>query len=112
MNLGEPVHSPEPWEMHDAGTDEPTICGMNGDGSCHQIAELVGCQGMSHEHLVACGSRIVACVNACEGIPTEDLQKMGLAAVHKFAAKRAAKLLSEKLPAMAASMKEMLDDRQ
>lgn len=68
-------HSPEPWGCHDQGTPSPTICKERGDGSCHEIAELTGCQGMSHEELLANGDRIVACVNACAGIPTEKLQE-------------------------------------
>ena len=67
------THSPEPWECHDKGTEFPTICKVRDDGSCHEIAELTGCQGMTHEERVANGERIVACVNACAGIPTEEL---------------------------------------
>ena len=81
-HLQKPIHSPEPWELHDAShpvgyDDGPTICAINADGSCHEIAALTGCQGMTHEHLVACGERIVACINACRGIPTELLVQHG-----------------------------------
>lgn len=79
-------HSPEPWELHDAShrvtfEDGPTICAMHQDGSCHEIAMLTGCQGMTHEHLLACGERIVACINACKGIPTEKLAGISLSDV-------------------------------
>jgi hypothetical protein len=70
------THSPEPWGCHDKGTEFPTICKERENGTCHEIAELTGCQGMTHEERVANGERIVACVNACRGIPTEDLEKI------------------------------------
>lgn len=63
------THSPEPWGCHDQGTEFPTICKEREDGSCHEIAELTGCQGMTHEEKVANGERIIA----CQGIPTEKL---------------------------------------
>lgn len=66
-------HSPEPWALHDLGTPEPTICFEHGDGTCHEIAELTGCQGMSREEREANGKRIVACVNFCKGLETEYL---------------------------------------
>ncbi len=66
-------HSPEPWGVHDVGTDMPTVCKEIDDNTCHEIAELTGCQGMSHSERVANGKRIVACVNFCKNVPTESL---------------------------------------
>ena len=68
-------HSPLPWGLHDAGTPAPTICKEREDGSCHEIAALTGCQGMSREELLANGELIVRAVNshdelvaACEAL--------------------------------------------
>lgn len=66
-------HSPEPWGLHDRGHESPTICREIDEHTCHEIAVLTGCQGMSREELLANGDRIVACVNACAGVSTETL---------------------------------------
>lgn len=67
-------HSPEPWRLIDSGfLNSVRCCDKNGEfvaGYC------------SDEGSIAKGDpnweRIVACVNACVGIPTERLAQMDL----------------------------------
>jgi hypothetical protein len=58
-------HSPEPWAYEDLGSDRFDV--RDNDG-----------QGVFAEEIMpdaADASRIVACVNACAGHSTEDLEK-------------------------------------
>lgn len=63
-------------EVHDLSQDFPTICRKWDDDTCHEVAQLTGCQKMSRETLEAYGHRLVACWNTCRGIPTDDLQRV------------------------------------
>jgi len=62
-----PEHSPEPWQVRDGGLIGPK-------GKQH-IAKVVS-KGTSAGDALAYvdARRIVACVNACSGIATEDLE--------------------------------------
>ena len=72
-------HSPEPWkvELSDDWDDRYEI-DHSGDGS------VVGCDGLFLED----ADRIVACVNALAGIPSDTILKMGptIRQAHTFAA--------------------------
>ena len=59
-------HSPEPWSVDP--TDQEDI--HDGNGKWVVCADRYQPVDMSIEN----AERIVACVNACKGIPTEDLQ--------------------------------------
>lgn len=72
-------------EVHDLSQDFPTICRKWDEYACHEVAQLTGCQKMSRETLEAYGHRIVACVNACRGIPTERLLTMDIKAIVELA---------------------------
>ena len=60
-------------EVHDLAQEFPTICRKWDENTCHNVAELIGCQGLPRAEMEAYGHRIVACWNACRGIPTERL---------------------------------------
>ena len=66
-------HTPEPWRANAAQADiegpdgeEVAVCYCNDDDGSDAIANA---------------RRIVACVNACAGIPTEELESAGTIAV-------------------------------
>lgn len=87
-------HTKEPWEFVESDDNlasadivEDCISGsIKGDD--WYIARIWGDNGAG----LANARRIVACVNACIGIPTEDLERFGLAALNvtcnKVAAQR------------------------
>lgn len=65
-------HSPEPWVANECGADEFFICEESPPGETgkdtgwgKQIGEVDG---------KANARRIVACVNACKGFSTEELE--------------------------------------
>jgi len=68
-------HSPEPWTVYAPGGyptsiyhgDRETLATIDEDHDCTQ------------DLTAANARRIVACVNACAGIPTELLEPIGLA---------------------------------
>lgn len=59
-------HTPEPWLL----TSLDTIVIQNPDKK-DRIQCIINCIGATRNDL----RRIVACVNACQGIPTEELEK-------------------------------------
>lgn len=71
------THTPEPWhapglgEIHSADHgDIAQICfAVNDEGACGTEADA---------------RRIVACVNACAGIPTDDLERWGISLIDKI----------------------------
>ena len=71
--MSETKHSPEPWRLSPAGKwYGPSVeAGPEGDGSRFVLNE--GCA-----FDVGDLRRIVACVNACAGIPTEALESGAL----------------------------------
>lgn len=74
-------HTPEPWAVHQDASGDVFI--SSAVTSFH-IAE-VGSE--DDETVFADASRIVACVNACEGISTEDLEavpRLGLLNLSQF----------------------------
>lgn len=74
-------HTQEPWRIEsnpDTYTDGVHICGdandtTNGAGICGLWIDTE----LSNEEQEANARRIVACVNACAGIPTEVLENIG-----------------------------------
>ena len=75
-------HTPEPWEV----TDKRFI--RQSSGRRHVVARVVG-----SEEMEANARRIVACINACAGIPTEGLEKTRLGSdvlleMHKISQQR------------------------
>ena len=70
-------HTPEPWK-----TDELEIFIFGNDGNL--TATPFMCAGRPSETANANARRIVACVNACAGIPTEDLEKVNKPVDDKF----------------------------
>lgn len=74
-------HTPEPWitdATGDGGDIARHIMNANGHGPVY-IARLpmVGTLGRAYKSQEANARRIVACVNACEGITTERLEDLG-----------------------------------
>lgn len=68
----EPKHTPEPWQAIGSRADRAIIS----DG--RSIARVWGAiqpdDRPPHDQADANAARIVACVNACAGIPTEELE--------------------------------------
>lgn len=89
-------HSPEPWEYHpclighESNRYNPIVKSLAGEG--HYIARLFSEKAMTglasnappHEEADANAYRIVACVNACAGIPTDELPRIGKYVVLQF----------------------------
>lgn len=72
--MSENKHTPEPWRVSSsAGIKKTSI--WNDDGTL--IAELDKTKTVSLERARNNAARIVACVNACRGIPDEVLQVVG-----------------------------------
>lgn len=75
--MKETEHTPEPWKAKDGGligpTDRPSIAQVLSKGT-EQGDELAR----------ANARRIVACVNACKGIPTDFLENENLENWHEF----------------------------
>ncbi len=67
-------HSPEPWAVKETIKGEECFVGVDANG---KWLESDPYDGVSEENW----RRIVACVNACKGIPTEWLEKYGRSAV-------------------------------
>ncbi|MGN4997435.1 hypothetical protein ACTG25_03555 [Aeromonas sp. 80P] len=67
-------HTPEPWGFHQDASGDVFISSV--ETSFH-IAE-VGSE--DDETVIPDALRIVACVNACRGLPTDELEQKGLAA--------------------------------
>jgi hypothetical protein len=63
------THTPEPWEVRDG-----MVIKAVGDDGAYVAAAVRAPAGHSKEQADANARRIVACVNACAGIPTEDLE--------------------------------------
>lgn len=75
-------HTPGPWVIVGGNSEEATIVCKPGDGIVTHIARLHD-QWICDEHGGSAfenARRIVACVNACEGISTEALE--GWEALH------------------------------
>ncbi|MFQ2180205.1 hypothetical protein ACK33W_02745 [Aeromonas veronii] len=67
-------HTPEPWGFHQDASGDVFI--SSAETSFH-IAE-VGSE--DDETVIPDARRIVACVNACHGLPTDELEQKGLVA--------------------------------
>lgn len=66
----EQKHTPEPWRVSGNGTMR-FIDASVGNGMAQEVAT---CMRVEHGDMEANARRIVACVNACEGIPTDYLE--------------------------------------
>lgn len=68
-------HTPEPWRASDYATSGGSsgACIMVGDDT---VLDLPYCEAWSSEVQDANARRIVACVNACAGIPTDKLEQL------------------------------------
>jgi hypothetical protein len=65
-------HTPEPWELSENGL---SIFGPPPDEWGITWLHLYSGGGISDEEQRANARRIVACVNACKGISTEELER-------------------------------------
>jgi hypothetical protein len=85
----QPKHTPTPWECFE--TTDATKAAPVGvlDGKRNIRVCDVGQRGMSVDEINANSRRLAACWNACEGIPTADLEK---AAAHDDGRVRLSKL--------------------
>lgn len=63
-------HTPEPWKV------QHPHAGQRG----WEIADSSGLNQVSQDVTEANARRIVACVNACRGLPTDELEQKGLVA--------------------------------
>lgn len=68
-------HAPTPWRVSRANPSPTTGEWMIAGSSNGYLAEVRDCGGGS---VAANARRIVACVNACAGLDTEQLEKFGL----------------------------------
>lgn len=71
----EQKHTPGPWKVTGTGTiryiDAPAGNGI--------MQEVAACMRVEYGDMDANARRIVACVNACEGLSTDLLERFGLA---------------------------------
>lgn len=72
-------HTPEPWFYHRQGFSTVYIEARIGGGMLQEIAACGPCQDGT-EQQDENARRIVACVNACRGLPTDELERKGLVA--------------------------------
>jgi hypothetical protein len=68
--MNTPKHTTEPWVIHDVSINQKELQ-LYGAGRQY-IGTIEGIM-YNHANTEANADRIVACVNACAGIPTEDL---------------------------------------
>ena len=73
MSAGAGEHTPEPWRIRIGPRDDQETCDIQICGDIFVLADLNGPQ-YPHQHPNA--ERIVACVNACAGIPTDQLSTL------------------------------------
>ena len=85
-------HTPEPWTAE----SQPRLSIIHGPNGEH-IADTGCWRDDEHPEMRANAARIVACVNACAGIPTEQLES-GSVAQLIGAAKHAERVEREALP--------------
>lgn len=67
-------HTPEPWQAHQDASGDVFI--SSAETSLH-IAEI---GSEDDDTAIPDARRIVACVNACRGLPTDELEQKGLVA--------------------------------
>lgn len=67
-------HTPEPWQVHQDASGDVFI--SSAETSFH-IAEI---GSEDDEAVIPDARRIVVCVNACRGLPTDELEQKGLVA--------------------------------
>lgn len=75
-------HTPELWFHHGPSGSQHCIGGYinaSEERSAAAIAHICG-SGFSEDEYRANARRIVACVNACRGLPTDELEQKGLVA--------------------------------
>ena len=89
-------HTPEPWGFHQDASGDVFI--SSAETSFH-IAE-VGSE--DDETVIPDARRIVACVNACRGLPTDELEQKGLVAAVGTQLLEADELCDELLTALEA----------
>jgi len=70
-------HTPTPWRVT-GGLRMKYIESYIGNG---QVQEVASCMICEYGDLEANARRIVACVNACDGVPTEVLESGGIGCV-------------------------------
>jgi hypothetical protein len=79
QNKAPPTHAPEPWKIGEwSGTvigksthEGPHVAIGTGDGGIIAL-----CGPVSEPQSTEDARRIIACVNACKGIPTEELEQV------------------------------------
>lgn len=67
-------HTPEPWQVHQDASGDVFVSSAK---TSFHIAEI---GSEDDEVVIPDARRIVACVNACHGLPTEELEQKGLVA--------------------------------
>lgn len=72
-------HTPKPWFYHRQGFPTVYIEARIGGGMLQEIAACGPCQDGT-EQQDENAHRIVACVNACRVLPTDELERKGLVA--------------------------------
>ena len=99
-------HSPTPWKTKLVMDGEVQIIDSKGNPVVGFESDYAGLN-----YPVICTvvdlKRIATCVNACEGIETEDLIKNGIGAVHRFAAKLVGEKFTKMLPALIKDLNRM-----
>lgn len=69
------AHTPGPWEVADGrriGVNLPNVTGGGYDSHCIAVTHE-----SAHINAAANARRIVVCVNACEGLSSEALERLG-----------------------------------
>lgn len=67
-------HTPEPWQVHQDASGDVFVSSAK---TSFHIAEI---GSEDDEAVIPDARRIVACVNACRGLPTDELEQKGLIA--------------------------------
>lgn len=75
-------HTPEPWHHHAPSGSQHCMGGYINASEERGGAAIVHVCGseFSEDEYRANARRIVACVNACQGLPTDELEQKGLVA--------------------------------
>jgi hypothetical protein len=83
----EQKHTPAPWKLKKYGVIIGGVVRQYVNGDSQDQIALACALDYDNGDQEANGRRIVACVNACEGIPTDHLENFGLPPFDALAAK-------------------------
>lgn len=74
--MSETKHSPEPWHWEERVFEEDRVFIWWGEGRGHQVVMFKVPDAADGAEEIADARRIVACVNALAGVPTDLLERV------------------------------------